>query len=78
MVVPAVRIVVKNQYSRVPPGGLLLQEVDERNQESLLIQRVGIAGMTVLKSLCLNKTYGWEIAGIDGTGGVRPSPGDLP
>src|SRR5215471_16461084 len=54
MVVPAIGIVVHNDYSRALPVGLLLQEIDECNKESLFIQWVGIPSMAILERRCLN------------------------
>src|SRR5215831_1368020 len=60
MVVPAVGIVIEDEDGCALPCGLLLQEVDEIYQESLLIERIRVSGMAVLVSLRLDETHRWE------------------
>src|SRR5215471_3803901 len=67
MVVPAIGIVVHDDYRGAALSGLLLQKVEERHQEHLLVQRIGVSGMTVLISGCFDETYSREIARAHGT-----------
>ena len=67
MVVPTVGVIVEDDYRRALPGGLLLQEVDQRNQKGLLIQRIGVSGMAVLVGLRLDEADRREIARLNGT-----------
>ena len=71
MVVPAIGIVVHNDYGGAAPSGLLLQKVEECHQERLLIQRIGVPGMTVLISRCFDETYCREITRAHGVVKVR-------
>ena len=48
MVVPAVGVVVGDDDRGVLPIGQLLQGVDRLDEELLLVERVGVAGVTVL------------------------------
>src|SRR5271170_7857547 len=50
MVIPAVGVVVCNDNRRAFPVGLLLEEVDDVDDEVLLVDRIGVAGMAVLIS----------------------------
>ncbi len=67
MVVPTVGVIVQDDHRRALPRRLLLQEVDQRNQEGLLVQRIGVSGMAVLKGLRLDEAYRREIARLNGT-----------
>ena len=48
MVVPAVRVVVGDDDSGVPPLRCLLDSVEDVDDESLLIERAGVSTVTVL------------------------------
>src|SRR5215469_4414043 len=62
MVVPAIGIVIHDDYRGAAPSGLLLQEVDECHQERLLIQGIRVSRMTILISGCFDVTDSREIA----------------
>ena len=64
MVVPAVGVVIGHDHRGILPLRLLLQEVDQVDVAYLFVERVGIAGMTVLKSRRLDVGDGREIAGL--------------
>src|SRR5258706_8492168 len=65
MVVPSIGIVVHDSDRGAAPLGPGLQEVDYVDQESLLIQRIGITGMPVLVSRGLEEAHCREIACLD-------------
>src|ERR1700739_1890059 len=67
MVIPAVGIVIHNDYRSALPVALLLQEIDEVNEEGLFIERVGVPGVSVLERLRLNKAYSREVARANGS-----------
>ena len=50
VIVPAVRVVVGNDDGGRFPIALLLQEVDDVDDERLLVERIGVAGVAVLKA----------------------------
>src|SRR4051794_17891819 len=57
MVIPTIGIVICDYYRSRCPFRPRLQEVDDRNHKSLFIQRVGVAGMTILKCWRLEEAY---------------------
>ena len=65
MVVPAIGVVVGDDHRGVLPVRLLLQEVDDVDDEGLLVQRIGVAGVAVLVAGRLEEADGREIAGVD-------------
>src|SRR5437588_9547627 len=48
VIVPAVRVVVRDDHRRVVPEGGALEVVDGGDDEFLLVERIGVAGMAVL------------------------------
>jgi hypothetical protein len=48
VVVPAVAVVIVDHHRRALPAGELLQLVDGVGEEGLLVERVGVTGVTVL------------------------------
>src|SRR5580700_8351819 len=65
MIVPSVRIVIGNNNRRVLPLRLRFEKVDRVDDEVLLIERVGVAGMSVLVAGRLEKTHCGKVAHID-------------
>src|SRR5258708_14292170 len=63
MIVPSVRIVIRNNDQRAVPLRTRLEEVDRVDDKSLLIERTRVAGMAVLEAIGLQKRYGREVAG---------------
>ena len=66
VVVPAVRVVVGDDHSGIRPVLLLLQEIDNVDDERLLVERIGVAGVAVLVARRLEEADSGEVAGIDG------------
>src|SRR5947207_4285879 len=64
VVVPAIGIVVCDDNSRGAPVRQLLQVIDGVHQKGLLIQRIGVAGVTVLVCRRLQVTHGGHLAGV--------------
>src|SRR5579871_3839207 len=62
VVIPTVRIVVHHDHRRALPCRLLLQEIDERYEQRLLIERIGVSGVTVLECLRLDEAHCRKIA----------------
>ena len=60
MVIPAVRIVVHDHDRRVLPIRRILKEVDDVHDELLLIERIGITGVTVLIACGFQEADGRE------------------
>src|SRR6185437_9120749 len=50
VVVPTVGVVIGDDDGSMVPVGLLLKEVDDADDPVLLVERIGVAGMAVLKS----------------------------
>ncbi len=48
VVIPAVRVVVGDDHSGTRPVLLLLQKIDNIDDERLLVQRIGVAGVAIL------------------------------
>jgi len=48
MVVPAIGVVIGDDDGGLAPFRLLLEEVDQFDIAGLLVERIGIAGVTVL------------------------------
>src|SRR5207253_10607160 len=48
VIVPAVRVVVRDDHRRVVPEGGALEVVDGGDDEFLLVERIGVTGMAVL------------------------------
>src|SRR5437016_4063660 len=63
VVVPAVRIIVSDNDGGVSPERAGLNLVDGINQEFLLIEGIGIPGMTVKCRLCLQEAHGGQLTG---------------
>src|ERR1035441_7605262 len=57
MVVPAVGVVVQDDYGGAAPVRPLLQEVKGVDQEMLLVSWVGVSGVTVLIALRLEEAH---------------------
>ena len=51
VVVPAVGVVIGQDHGGRVPVRLLLKEVDQVDQSGLRIERIGVAGVTVLERL---------------------------
>src|ERR1700733_5101515 len=66
VVVPAVRVVVGDDHSGVCPVLLLLQEINNTDDERLLVQWIGVAGVAVLETRRLEVADRGEVAGVDG------------
>ena len=66
VVVPAVRVVVGDDHSGIRPVLLLLQEIDNVDDERLLVQRIGVAGVAVLVARRLQEADRGEVTGFDG------------
>ena len=47
MIVPAVGIVIGDDHGGLVPVSLLLEKVDDRHDEVLLVKRVGVSGVAV-------------------------------
>ena len=62
MVIPTVRIVIHDDKSGAPPFRVGLEKVDQPHHQVLLVQRIGITGMTVLIRLGLQEANGGEIS----------------
>src|SRR5277367_2220662 len=65
VVIPAVGVVISDDYGGARPILLLLQEVDDGGDEGLLVQRIGVAGVTVLITRSLKVADRGEVAGVD-------------
>ena len=65
VVVPAVGIVPVDDDRRVLPHGQFLQGVDDLHEESLLRQRIAVAGMSVLEGRRLDEGHRRQIAGFE-------------
>ncbi len=66
MIVPAVGIVVGDDDRGAGPVGALLQEVDGVDDERLLVERIGVAGVSVLVAGRLQEADGGKVARGDG------------
>src|SRR5271156_4313865 len=66
VVIPAVGVVISDDHGGARPILLLLQKVDYGGDEGLLVQRIGVAGVTVLVTGRLEVAHGGEVAGVDG------------
>src|SRR5580698_794581 len=62
VVIPAVRVIVKNDDCSAAPGRLFLQEVDQLYNRELFIQGIGVASVPILNPDVLDKAHGREIA----------------
>jgi hypothetical protein len=68
VIVPAVGIVIGDHDHRMRPiVAALLQKVDHLNDEGLLVERIGVAGVAVLIGRSLQKAYCREVSGADGS-----------
>ena len=65
VVVPAVGIVIGDDHRRVRPFGALLQRIDDAHDESLLVDGVGIAGMSILIGRRLEEAHGRKIPRVE-------------
>ncbi len=65
MVVPTIRIVVGDNYRGALPLAPCLQEVDDIHDESLFVQRIGIAGVAILITRRFQEADGREISRFD-------------
>ena len=66
VVIPAVRVVVGDDHGGVGPVLLLLQEVDNVDDERLLVERIGVAGVAVLVARRLEEADCRKVAGVNG------------
>ncbi|ABA52723.1 hypothetical protein BURPS1710b_A2343 [Burkholderia pseudomallei 1710b] len=66
MVVPAVRVVIRDDHRGARPVGLLLQEVDDLRHELLLVERIRVAGVRVLRGGRLQEADRREVARLHG------------
>ena len=55
VIIPTVEVIVSDDHGRVAPELALLQRIENRDDERLLVERVGIAGMSVLIGRWLRK-----------------------
>src|SRR5579862_1021356 len=62
VVVPSVGVIVQDHDRRALPGRQPLQQVNRLNQEGLLVQWIGVAGVTVLIARCFEEAYGRQIS----------------
>src|SRR5258708_22436842 len=62
MIVPSVRIVIRNNDQRVVPLRTRLDEVDRVDDKGLLVERTGVARMAILEAIGLKKRYRRKIA----------------
>src|ERR1700722_2907722 len=63
MVIPAIRIVVGQDHRCIVPVRLLLKEIDNLHNKCLLVQWVGVAGVSILIGRSLEKTHSRKIPG---------------
>src|SRR5437868_12566674 len=66
VVVPAVGIVIGDNYRRAVPKRRRLKRVNSVHEEGLLIERIRVHGMSVLVGRGFQETYGWQISRIQG------------
>ena len=71
VIVPTVRVIVVDNDSSVRPLRLGLQEINYVDNELLLIQGVGVACVTVLKSRRFQETYSRKVAGLNSGEEIR-------
>src|SRR4029077_2231409 len=65
MVVPSIGVVVHDDHRRAAPGRLGLQKVDGVHQEGLLIQGIGVSGVTICVSWSLEEADRGKVASCD-------------
>ena len=70
MVVPAVGVVVGDDDGGAGPEGRLLDGVDHVDDEGLLVERVGVAGVAVLVAGGLQEADCGHVAGGESSGEV--------
>src|SRR6202167_5619416 len=65
VLIPAVGLVISDDYGGARPILLLLQEVDDGGDEGRLVQRIGVTGVTVLITRSRKEADRGEVAGVD-------------
>src|SRR5579864_3276098 len=63
MVVPAVRVVIKNHNCGIGPLWPVLEKIDRVHDERLLVQRIGISRVSVLEASSFQETDCGKITG---------------
>src|SRR5271156_6236526 len=63
MVVPAIRVVIHNDYGGIAPCRLLLQEVNHADREYLFVDGIRISSVSILIGRGLKEAYGRLISG---------------